>query len=240
MRTQILKAQPRKVLGRKVKQLRRDGVIPANIYGKKVKSEAIQVTLSDFSKVYAKAGETGIVEIAVGGKKHPVLIHNVQTDPVTDIALHADFLQINLKEKVTAQVPIEVSGKAPAEKEGKGIVVRQLDEVEVEALPTELPEKFEVDLTALREVDEAIHVKNIKIDKAKVEIKNDPELIIVKVEPLRKEEEVAPPVEEEAEEAVEEGKEEKEEKEKEVEEKPKAEEKEKEDESKEASAPKKT
>lgn len=188
MANQILKAKPREIFGRKVKRLRHEGLLPANIYGKKVKSQAIQVSLSDFNKVYKKAGETVIVKISLGTKKKPVLIHNVQFDPVTDIPLHADFFQVNLKEKVTAQVPIEAIGKAPAEKEGKGTAVMQLDEVEVEALPSDLPEKFEVDLTRLSEVDEAIYVKDIKVNKKKVELKSAPEQIIVRIEPLRKEE----------------------------------------------------
>lgn len=188
MANQILKAKPREVFGRKVKRLRQEGLLPANIYGKKVKSQAIYVSLSDFNKVYKKAGETVIVKISLGTKKKPVLIHNVQVDPVTDIPLHADFFQVNLKEKVTAQVPIEAIGEAPAEKEGKGTAVVQLDEVEVEALPSDLPEKFEVDLTRLSEVDEAIYVKDIKVNKKKVELKSAPEQIIVRIEPLRKEE----------------------------------------------------
>lgn len=188
MQTQTLKANFRKVLGRKVKKLRNEGMLPANIYGRKVKSQAIYVSLSDFNKVYKKAGETVIVKLSLGTKKKPVLIHNVQLDPVTDIPLHADFFQVNLKEKVTAQVPIETIGEAPAEKEGKGTTVMQLDEVEVEALPSDLPEKFEVDLTRLSEVDEAIYVKDIKVNKKKVELKSAPEQIIVRIEPLRKEE----------------------------------------------------
>ena len=95
MQTQTLKANFRKVLGRKVKKLRNEGMLPANIYGRKVKSQAIYVSLSDFNKVYKKARETVIVKLSLGTKKKPVLIHNVQLDPVTDIPLHADFFQVN-------------------------------------------------------------------------------------------------------------------------------------------------
>lgn len=193
-----LKAELRKVQGRKVKVLRREGVLPANIYGKDVKSQAVQVSLNDFEKVFKKTGETGLIELVVEGKKRSVLIHNTQVDPVTDRYIHADFLQVNLKQKVTAQVPIELSGEAPAEKDGLGTVVQYIDGIEVEALPTELPDKFSVGLTKLTEVDGAIYVKNLEVDKKKVVIKNEPDQIIVKVVPLRKEEEVAPPkVEEE-------------------------------------------
>lgn len=199
-----LKTEKRKVLGRKVKQLRRAGKLPANIYGKKVKSQSVQVNLNDFIKVFSKAGETGLVELVVGSKKLPVLVHNTQKDPVTDNFLHADFLQVDLKQKVTAQVPVELTAVAPAEKQGLGTVVQYLDEIEVEALPTKLPDKFEIDLTTLKEVDDAVNVKSLKTDKD-VEIKNDPEQIVVKVEPLRKEEEEVTAPAAEAEEADEEG-----------------------------------
>lgn len=197
MQKPTLKTQPRKVFGRKVKQLRSDGILPANIYGKKIKSQAIQARTTDFEKVFEKAGESGLVELIVSGKKKPVLIHNVQLDPVTDTAIHADFLQVNLKEKVTAQVSVELLGESPAEKESGGTVVQHIDEIEVEALPTDLPEKFEVNLTKLKEIDATIKISDLEVDKKKVEIKNDPDQIIVKVEPPMKVEEEALPAEEE-------------------------------------------
>lgn len=193
MQKHELKAEKRDVLGRKVKHLRKEGVIPANIFGKKVKSLAIKVSSDDFKKVYKDAGETGLVEITLGGKDiRPVLIHNVQVGPVEDGILHVDFLQVDLKEKVTAEVPVEAVGESPAEKQGLGTVVTQINEVEVEALPSDLPEKFEVDLSLLTEVDQAIYVKDIKVDTKKVMILDNPEDIIVKVEPLQKVEEIAP------------------------------------------------
>jgi len=193
-----LKALERKLKGRKVKRLRKEGILPANIFGKKIKSTAIKVPLADFEKVYKEAGETGIIEIVLGKTKRPVLIHNIQTDPVSDIPLHIDFLQIDLKEKVTAQVPVELVGESPAEKQGLGTVVLHLDEIEVEALPKDLPEKFEVGVDKLTEVSQAVFVKDLSFDKKKVEVKTGEDEIVVKVEPLRKEEEeVKPEVEEE-------------------------------------------
>ncbi|MCH7730355.1 50S ribosomal protein L25 [Patescibacteria group bacterium] len=202
MDKQTLKAQKRKIFGRKVKRLRADGILPANIYGKKVKSEAIKVSLSDFVKTFEKAGETGLVELVLNGdskkaSKKTVLIHNVQVDPVTDTPIHADFLQVNLKEKVTAAVPIEVIGESPAEKAGKGTVIQQIDEVEIEALPGDLPEKFIVDISSLAEVDQSVVIKDLSFDAKKIEVKEDLEQIVVKVEPVRKEEEeVVAPAEE--------------------------------------------
>lgn len=202
-----LKAEKRKILGQKVKTLRKEGILPANIYGKKVKSLAIQIPMSEFEKIYKEAGETGIIEISVDSSKRPVLINNVQMHPVTDIPLHVDFLQIDFKEKVTADVPVDLIGESPAEKSGLGTVVQQINEIEVEALPTDLPEKFEIDLSKLTKVDMAVLVKDLDVDKKKVEIKSDLEQILVKVEPPRKEEEVVVPVEVEEEGEVEEGEE---------------------------------
>lgn len=205
MQKYTLEAEKRKIFGRKVKSLRREGLLPANIYGKNIESLAIQVSLNDFEKVYKEAGETRIIELSIGKEKRPVLISNVQLDPVSDIPLHVDFKQVNLKEKVSAAVPIELVGESPAEKKGLGTAVQYLDEIEVEALPTDLPEKFEVDLTVLEEVDQTVFVKDLVSGSDKVEIKTDPEKIIVKVEPPRKEEEIAPPTEEAEEEVVAEG-----------------------------------
>lgn len=184
-----LEAQKRKLLGRKVKNLRKDKVLPGNMYGKNIKSSAVKVELADFLEVFKKAGETGLIDLVVDKKKSPVLIHNVQVDPVTDQPIHADFLKVNLKEKVTAQIPIELNGVSPAEKQGLGTVVQYIDEVEVEALPMDLPENFEVDLSNLEKVDDTVFVKDLEIDAKKVNIKEDKDRILVKVEPPREEEE---------------------------------------------------
>lgn len=184
----ILKAEVRKISGRKVKNLRKAGLIPANIYGKKIKSESIEVDAKEFAKVYAEARETGLVEIKIGTTSRPVLIHNTQRHPVTEETIHVDFLQVDLKEKVEAEVPVELSGESPAEKQALGTVVQYINEVMVEALPGDLPEKFTVDISNLAEVDQAVFVKDLKIDKSKIEVKEDLEAIVVKVEPPQKEE----------------------------------------------------
>jgi len=193
MQTKELKAELRKIKGRKIKNLRLEGILPANISGKKIKSEAIQVVLKDFKKVFAEAGETGLVELKIGSETRPVLIHNIQRNPVSDEYVHADFLQVDLKEKVEAEVPVELTGEAPAEKQGIGTVVQYLNEVRVEALPTDLPEKFVIDVSLLEAVDQAIYIKDLKVDKNKVDVKDDPEEIVVKVEPPQKEEVIVAP-----------------------------------------------
>ena len=192
MKKFILKANKRSVLGRKVKNLRLEGMLPANIYGKNVKSLAIQMKTSEFADVFEKAGETGIIEVSVGKIRKPVLVQNVQTDPVSGEVLHADFRQVDLKEKVKATIPVEIVGESPVEKSGLGTVVIQLDEIEVEALPSDLLEKFVVDASKLEEVDSAVYVKDLK-GSDKVKVLTDGEQIVVKVEPPQKEEEVTLP-----------------------------------------------
>ncbi len=189
-----LKAEKRKITGRKVKNLRKEGQIPANIYGKDVKSLSIQVGVKDLESVFKKAGETGIIEVTVGKEVRPVLVHNMQVHPVTDEVLHVDFMQVNLKEKVNANIPVELVGESPAQKSGIGSAVLLVKELEVEALPGDLPEKFEVDATILTEVDQVVKISDLKYDKDKVEVKNDAESIVAKVEPPQKEEVVVAPV----------------------------------------------
>ncbi len=192
MDKQILKVETRKVTGRKVKNLREEGILPGNIFGKKVESASIQVPLKDFEKVYKEVGETGLVILTIGKEEKPVLVHNIQLNPKTDEMLHVDFLQVDLKEKVEAEVPVELTGESPAEKQSLGTVVQYVNEIKVEALPTDLPEKFVVDVSGMEMVDQAIKIADLKVD-SKVEIKNDPEEIVVKVEPPQKEEVVEAP-----------------------------------------------
>jgi large subunit ribosomal protein L25 len=190
----ILKAEKRKIEGRKVKNLRKEGILPGNVYGKKIKSQAVQVSLKDFEKIYKELGETGLLMLSIGEEEKPVLIHNLQLNPVSDTPIHVDFLQVDLKEKVEADIPVELTGESPAEKQAIGTVVQYVNEIKVEALPTDLPEKFEVDVSSLSEVDQALTVKDLSYDKSKVEIKAMPDEIVVKVEPPQKEEVVeAPP-----------------------------------------------
>ncbi len=202
MKKYSLNANTRDLLGRKVKTLRNEGLAPANIFGKNIKSTSIQINTKEFQSVYKEAGETSIVELNLGKDIRHTLISNVQLHPVTDQILHVDFREVNLKEKITAQVPVELEGESQAEKSGVGTVVTQLSEIEVEALPTDIPENFVVNIESLSEVDQAIYVKDIKAPTG-VTITEDPESIVVKVEPQQKEEVVVEPVATEGEQAAE-------------------------------------
>ena len=186
----VLQAEKRKILGRKVKQLRKKGLLPASVYGKGIKSLPIQLEVKTASKVLSQAGETGLVDLVIKGEKEKrtVLLKNPQYDPITDQLIHLDFHQVKLTEKVSVAIPVEISGEAPAVDKG-GILVTVLDEIEVEALPTDLPEKIIVDVSKLEEIDQAITVADLAIDRKKIEVKVSDDQVVVKVEPPAKEEE---------------------------------------------------
>lgn len=178
-----LTVEKRKVLGKKVTKLRKMGILPANIYGKNIKSLAVQVPQKEFDKVFKEVGETGLVEVEVNGEIKPVLIHNVQFDPLTRLVLHADFYQVDLKQKVKAIVPVTAVGEAKAVIDKVGILLQPLAEVEVEALPVDLPEHIEIDVSLLAVIDEQITVGDLKLPEG-VSVLTDPSQIVVKIAEL--------------------------------------------------------
>lgn len=188
-----LKVNFRKLTGRKVKQLRAQGTIPANVYGKGVKSVSIQQPLKDFAVAFKQVGETGILELVVDKetKTRPVLIHNVQQHPVTGEILHVDFRQVDLTEAVTVSIPIEISGTAPAITKG-GVLIQLINEVEVEALPADLPDKFTLDASSLEEIGQGFNLKDLKVSSKVKLLTENLEELVVKIESPTKEEEVKP------------------------------------------------
>src|SRR3989344_7216664 len=137
-----LEAQNREVLGSGIKKLRRDGNVPAILYGKGQEPIPLQIALKDFGKAFKTAGESTLVYVNVGGQSYPTIIHDVARDPITDGILHADFYKVRLDEKITANVPVIFIGEAPAVKDLGGIFVRNVNELEVEALPQNLPHEL--------------------------------------------------------------------------------------------------
>lgn len=175
-----LAVTPRKVLGKKVKKLRKEGLLPANIYGKDVKSEAVQLPEKDFLNTFKEVGETGLVELQLDGQVRPVLIHNVQYEVLTHAPLHADFYQVNLKEKVKTKVTLIFVGEPAAVTNKVGILLEQLSEIEIEAFPTDLPENIEVNVEKLANVDEQITVADIKAP-AGVTVLSDASQVVAKI-----------------------------------------------------------
>ncbi|MEK7514059.1 MAG: 50S ribosomal protein L25 [Patescibacteria group bacterium] len=191
-----LDVNPRKIAGRKVKQLRRQGIIPANIFGKSVKSLAIELPLKSFQTAFKTAGETNIIELQVAKetKTRPVLVHDIHYHPVTDQILHVDFHQVDLTQKVTVAVPIEVIGESPAVVQG-GVLVQLLNELQVEALPRDLPDKFVIDASKLAAIGDGVTIKDLAVsDKVKFLAEKLDELV-VKIEPPTKEEVEVKPAE---------------------------------------------
>ena len=188
----VITAESRKILGKKVKKIRAEGILPANIFGKDMKSHSLQLSDKDFRKLFKEAGETTVVEVKVKDKIYPALIHTVQKHPVTGKTIHVDFHKVNLKEKITANVPLKLVGESPAEKSGVGLLLQTVNEIEVESLPTDIPSQIEVDVSKLEEIGNSIHVSDLMIDKAKVEVKNNPEDVIVSVQTAEMKEEATP------------------------------------------------
>lgn len=183
-----IKATVRTILGRKVKQLRNQGIMPATIYGHDFESISIQFNLIELEKIFNEIGESGLVELIIDEKKIPVLFRNPQYHPVSGQLIHVDCYKVNLKEKISTMIPIEFIGESAAVKNGNTLVT-VTDEIEVEALPTDLPENIEVDLAVLEDLESVVTVGDLKLDKSKIEILTNEEQVVVKVEEPRVEEE---------------------------------------------------
>ena len=204
-----LPAKIRKTLGKKVKALRERGVLPGVLYGPRIKETLpLEINFKEFEKVYKEAGESTLVSLEIEGKKTPVLIHEVKLDPLTGKPIHIDFYQPSLEEEVTVAVPIIFEGVSPAVKELGGTLVRNIHELEVKALPQNLPHEIKVDISKLKTFEDDILVKDLVVPK-EVKILKDPEESVALVTPPEKvEEELVEPIEEKVEEVQEEKKEE--------------------------------
>lgn len=194
-----LKVEKREILGKKIKKLRKEGILPANVYGKDMASVAVQLPTLEFNSVFEKAGETGIVELTFDKETIPVLIHNVQSNPISRQPLHVDFLKVNLKEKITANIPLEFVGEPQLVKDGLATFMHPVDEVEVEALPTDLPEKIEVNIDSLAEVGSQITIAELTAPSG-VTITSEPSTVVATLAEIKEEE---PEPEPEAEEGTE-------------------------------------
>lgn len=180
MKAHTLEATMRTITGHQAKNLLKEGVLPAVIYGKTTDSLSIQLPIDEFVQVLKQTGETGLINLTVDGTVHPVLIKNVGRNPVSGTPNHVEFHQVNLKEKIHANVPIVISGESQAVKEKIGTLLQLLNEIEVEALPTDLPEHIEVDISNLVQVDDRIMVHQLSMPNG-VTLLTDPEIMVVKI-----------------------------------------------------------
>lgn len=172
-----LTAQKRTVTGSKVSGLRTEGVLPAVLYGKGQEAINLQLPMKDFEKTIKKAGESTLVYLSVDGQVFPTIIHDVSRDAITDAYLHADFYKVNLSEKIKTMVPVVFEGESPAVKDLTGIFVRNVNELEVEALPQNLPHEITVDISGLANVDDQILIKDIKLGEGVIAMAAPEEIV---------------------------------------------------------------
>ena len=175
-----LNAQIRTVMGSKVKQIREDGFIPAVLYGKGQEPISLQVPNKDFNKTFKAAGESTLVYVSVDGQTYPTIIHDIARHPASDAIIHADFYKVNLSEKIKTKVPVVFVGESQAVKDG-GILIRNVNEVEVEALPQDLPHEITFDISSLAVFGDQVLLKDAQVG-AKVEVLGNPEEIIAAVQ----------------------------------------------------------
>ena len=184
----VLKAEPRNLVGKKVKQIRREGKLPVVVYGKKIQPQNLVVDEKEFNDVYQQAGGNTLVSLTVGDQANKVLIHGIQKHPVTDSILHADLYQVKMDEKIRTEVPIVLVGVSSAVEDKEANLVKNKTSIEIEALPNDLIHEIEIDISALREFGDSIHVSDIKVP-SEVEILDDlQEIIVLAQEPISEEE----------------------------------------------------
>lgn len=190
-----LNAVLRDIQTTKPEKLRKIGKLPAVLYGHKVQNLNLIVDAREFDKVLRKAGESTIIELHTeDGKIHPVLIHDVQNHYLKSIPTHVDFYEVSMSEKLKASVALEFVGESQAVKAMGGVLVKVLNEVEVECLPADLPHNLTVSLDVLKTLQDTIHIKDIKLP-ANVKLVSNPEDLVIKVQPPREvEAELSTPV----------------------------------------------
>ncbi|MEO8456312.1 MAG: 50S ribosomal protein L25 [Chloroflexota bacterium] len=186
----------RETLGKKVRALRRNGIIPANIYGHNVDSVAVQVASEELRQLMRHHGRNEIIYVEIDGQERPTFVRDVQRNPVSDQIVHVDFLQISLTEMVRLEVSIRFVGTAPAVATYGGIVTHALNQITVEALPTAIPQGIEVDISGMTEIGQSLHVSELPAMDG-VEVVTDGDTVIVRIDlpAAERSEEAAPTAE---------------------------------------------
>jgi len=189
-----LAAEPRDISGKRVASLRREGKLPAVLFGNGLESVSVSVDAHDFDLLRRKVGPNALVDLSVGGKKaQPVLVHGVQVHPVTRRPLHADFFLVRMTEELTVDVPLAATGISYAVDQLGGTVLHPTETVRIRALPDHLPQSIEYSIESLLDFDTALHVRDLTIP-SDVTLLTDPDEIIAKVQAPRVEVEEEPVV----------------------------------------------
>lgn len=187
-----LTAKPRLLNGKKVRNLRKEGFIPSVVYGPKIKNEKIEIALKDFEKVYKEAGESSLVELHIDSQKVPVLIYDIARDPVTLKPIHADFYAVDMKKEIRAKVPLVLEGEAPAVKAEGALLLQVLHDIEVEALPENLPHEIKIQIGGLAKIGDRVTVASLHLPRGVKVLAHGDDIIAIAEAP-RAEEEVAAP-----------------------------------------------
>ena len=189
--TYQLAAEPRAETGKAVKRVRAAGRVPVVLYGHKVAPLHLSVARGELEKVYRNAGHSAMVEVTTPDGKHNVLIHEMQDDPTSGLHQHADFYAVRMDEKIKTAVPLvfENAGEAPAVRELDGILLTNLNELEIECLPGDLPSEITVDVIGLETFDDSITVADLDVPEA-VTVLTEADSSVATVTPPRTQEEV--------------------------------------------------
>lgn len=205
--------------GDDIKSLRAEGKLLAVLYGPKVKNISLELNYRDFEKIFKEAGGSSLISLEVKGEKEPfqVLIHEIQEDPLTSEFIHVDLYQPDLKKEIETNVPLVFEGESEAVKSLGGTLIKNITEIEVKALPQNLPHEIKVNIEKLKTFEDHIKISDLEILREVKILKDAKEIIASVVPPTKVEEELEKPIEEKVEEAeeVEEKVEEKEEEKKE-------------------------
>ncbi|HYM14796.1 MAG TPA: 50S ribosomal protein L25 [Dehalococcoidia bacterium] len=195
-----LQVAPRAVLGKKVAQLRRDGKTPANVFGHRIDSTSVQADTAELTHLLRGMTRNAIINLNVAGEPAPrtVVIREVSRDAVSGKLLHVDFYQVSMTERMRAEVPVVLIGTSDAVSTYGGVLLQTLEVVHVEALPSDIPTQFEVDVSRLAQLEDSLHVRDLAIDASKVTLHTDLDVVVARVASPRlaaAEEEAAVPVE---------------------------------------------
>jgi large subunit ribosomal protein L25 len=209
----VLKATKRTVIGKQVSQLRREGQLPGVIYGHKIEPTPITLEAHNAGLVIPHLTSSSIVNIELDGKLIPSLVREKQKNYIKNVYTHIDFQAISLTETIRAEVSLHFHGLAPAIKEFSAAIVNNMETVEVEALPNDLPERIEVDLSVLAKIGDAIHVRDLVIPARVTLLTDVDEMVAVATATHEEVVEVVPSAEVAEAEVIEKGKKEEEEEE---------------------------
>jgi len=195
-----LKAKIRKDTGKKVEKIRKQGMVPAVLYGPTIKSQSLEIDLKEFEKIYKEAGESSLISLTLAKENFLVLIHAVEINALSQKPIHVDFYQPRLDEEIEATIPLVFEGEAAAARDLGGTLVKNIHEVEVKALPQNLPHEIKVNIDKLKTFEDSVLIQDLPLVQGVKVLKEADEVVVFVASPEKIEEELAKPIEEKVEE----------------------------------------